>query len=169
MQSIHCPGQRTHRPVPHRASAKDLTDCQIRSRNPPPETMGQLCLVMHEVWDDISQARITHLSPFMSRKCRVMHGAHGLSQPLLTLLHLTVCCTAQNATMNFCLEMDDSRQVCDLTHSKQFLWTVFTIIKYPFEIDVRFLFVRHRLGMESWINRKCQDYVYTKWEYWSTM
>ena len=36
--------------------------------------------------------------------------------------------------------MDDSRQVADLTHTKQFLWAVFAIIKFPIEIDARFFF-----------------------------
>ena len=73
MQSMQCPGQRTHHPIPHRASAMDLTDCQIKSRDPPPETIVQLCLVIQEVWVDILYARITHLGPFMSRRCRVVH------------------------------------------------------------------------------------------------
>ena len=63
-------------------------------------------------------ARIIHLSPFLSRRCRIVHGAHNL---VLTLLHLTVCCTDQNATINFCLTMDDSREVDELNHTKQFL------------------------------------------------
>ena len=63
----------------------------------PPETMMQLCLVIQEVWDDFPWARFTHLSPFMPRRCRVVHEAHGLSQSLLTLLYLTVRCTEQNA------------------------------------------------------------------------
>ena len=140
MQSIHYPDQRTHRLVPHRSSARDLTDCQIRSRDPPPETMVQLSLVIQEVWDDIPKARITHLSPFMPRRCQVLHAAHSLSQPLLTLLHLTAHCTEQNATINFCLANGDSRQIADLTYTKQFLWAVFKIIKFPVEIDGRSLF-----------------------------
>ena len=36
-QSMHCPGQLTHRPVPHQALAKALTDCKIRSPDPPPK------------------------------------------------------------------------------------------------------------------------------------
>ena len=137
MPSIHCPGQRTRRPAPHR-SANDLTDCQIRSLNPPPETMVQLCLVIHEVWDDISQARITHLGPFLPRRCRVVHEAHGMPKPLLTLLHLTACCTEQNASINFCLANDDSRHIADLTHSEHFLWAAFIFVKFPIENDVRF-------------------------------
>ena len=39
--------------------------------------------------------------------------------------------------------MSDSRQVVDLTNTKQFLWAVFTIIKFPIEINVRFLFVQY--------------------------
>ena len=54
------------------------------------------CLVFQEVWNYISQARITHLIPFMPWGCRVLDEEHGLSQPLLTLLHVTVCCTEQN-------------------------------------------------------------------------
>ena len=56
----------------------------------PAETMVQLCLVVQGGWDDIPRARITHLSPFMPQRCRIVHEAHGLSQPSLTLLHLTV-------------------------------------------------------------------------------
>ena len=82
MQTIHCPCQRTHRPVPHRSSARDLTGCQIRSYDPPPETMAQLCLVIKGVWDYMPQARIIPLSPFMPRKCAVVHEAHGLSHGL---------------------------------------------------------------------------------------
>ena len=36
--------------------------------------------------------------------------------------------------------MADSRQHADFTHTKQFLWAVFTIIKFHVEIDVRFFF-----------------------------
>ena len=61
----------------------------------PPETMMQLCLVIQEFWDDFPRARFIHLSPFMPRRCRVVHEAHGLSQSLLTLLYLTVRCTGQ--------------------------------------------------------------------------
>ena len=102
--------------------------------------MVQLSLVIQEVWDDIPKARITHLSPFMPRRCQVLHAAHSLSQPLLTLLHLTAHCTEQNATINFCLANGDSRQIADLTYTKQFLWAVFKIIKFPVEIDGRSLF-----------------------------
>ena len=143
MQWMHCPGQRTHRPIPHRALARDLTDCPIRSRDPPAKTMVQFCLVTKEVWDDIPQAIITHLSPLMSLTCRVVHEAHGLPEPWLTLLHLMVCCTEQNATIDFCLTMDDSRQVAVLTHTKQCLWAVFTIIVFPVEINVRYIFVEY--------------------------
>ena len=123
---------------PHQASERDLTGCHIKSRDPPPETMVQLCLVIQKVWDDIPQARITHLNPFMAWRCRVVREAQGLSQELLTLLHLTFCCTGQNATINFCLVMDDTRLIFYLTHTKQFLRTVFTIIKSPVAIDVCF-------------------------------
>ena len=105
MQSIHCPGQYTHHRVLHQVSQRDLTDCQTRSCDPPLETILQLCpVIQEEVWDDIPQATITHLSPFMPRRYRVVSEA----QPLLTLLHLTVRCTEQNATINFCLANDDS-------------------------------------------------------------
>ena len=122
------------------SSNGDLTDCQSGSPDPFPDTMVQLCLVAQEVWDNIPQARITHLSPSMPRRCRVVHEAHSLSQQLLTLLHLTCCCTKKNATINFYLANDDSRQIADLTHTTQFLCVVFTIIKFPVEIEVR-LFV----------------------------
>ena len=88
MQPIHCPSQRTHRPVPHRASARDLTDCRIRSRDAHPETMVQLCLVMLDVWGDIPQARITHLSPFMSGRCRVVHRGTPFDTAILDLAAL---------------------------------------------------------------------------------
>ena len=103
MQSAHCPSQHNPRPVPHRASARYPTDRQIRSRDPPPQIMVQLCLVIQKVWEDIPQARNSHLIIFMQRRCRTVHAAHGLSQRLLTLLRLTVCCTEQNAIINFCL------------------------------------------------------------------
>ena len=92
----------------------------------------------------------TNLIPFLSRRCRVVHEAHGLSQPLLTLLDLTVCCTEQIDTINFCLANDVSRQIAALTHTEQFL-AVFTIIQFPFEIDVHFFFVQYR--KTSYISR----------------
>ena len=97
VQSIHCPGQRTHRPVSYRASARDLINCQIKSGSPSPETMVQLCLVIQEVWDGIPHARIPHLSPFMPRRCRVVHEAHVSSPNMIdlaalnSLLHRTKC------------------------------------------------------------------------------
>ena len=52
--------------------------------------------------------------------------------------------------------MDDSRQVGDLTHAKQFLWAVLTIIKFSVEIDVRFFFVQYSfiLGWTYLINER---------------
>ena len=120
MQSIQCPSQHTRRHVPHPASARDLTDHQMRSRDPRPQTVVQLYLVIQDVWDDITQARITHLILFMPRRCRVVHEAHGLPQPSLTLLHLTACCTEESATINFNLANDDSRQIVDSTHTNNF-------------------------------------------------
>ena len=118
--AVHTPpGQHTHRSVPHPAPARDLTDRQIRLRGPPPQTPVQLCLVIQDVWYDIPHARITDLITFMSRRCRVVYEAHDLSQPLLTLLHLTICCTEKNATINIYLATDDSRQIADSTHTKQ--------------------------------------------------
>ena len=78
-----------------------------RMRNPQFYVYGkrplvELCLIIQEVWSVIPQAIIARLGPFMSRRCRVVHEANGLSQPLLTLLHLMVCCAEQNATINFC-------------------------------------------------------------------
>ena len=70
-----------------------------------------------------------------------MYEAHGLCQPLLTLLQLTIRCIDHNASINVCLENYDSRQIADLTHNKQFPRAVFTIKKFPIEIDVRFFFV----------------------------
>ena len=131
-------------PVEHRRGT--CTDCQIRPRDPPTDPMVQLCPVIQEVWDAIPQARSTHLGPFIPQRCRVVHGGHGLPQPLLTLLHLAVRCTEPNATINFCLANDDSRQIAILTHTKQFLWAVFTIIRFPVEIGVRFFFVQYIRG-----------------------
>ena len=74
-------------------------------------------------WDDIPQTRIINLSPFMPQRFQIVHEAHGLSLPLFTLPHLTVCCTEQNAT-KFFLANDDSRQIAYLAHTKQFLWAV---------------------------------------------
>ena len=128
MQSIHCPGQHTYRPVPHRASARDLIDCQIQSRDPHQQNMW---MTSHR------QELLIWFHPFMPRRCWVVHEAHGLLQPLLTLLHLTVCCTEQ---MLQCLENDYSRKCSDLTHTKQFRWTFFILIKLSIEIDVLFSF-----------------------------
>ena len=127
MQSIHCSSQHTHRPVPHRASARDLTDCQIGSCDPPLQTVVQLSQVIQHVCDDIPLARITHLIPSMPQSCRVVHEAHGLSYTLvLTLLHLTVCCMEQNTTINFCLANDDSWQIVDSTQSVKIICTLDT-------------------------------------------
>ena len=52
---------------------------------------------------------------------RVVHGAHGFSQPLLTLLHLTACYAEQNATINFCLANNDVRQIANSNNTKQIL------------------------------------------------
>ena len=134
MQSIHCPGQRTQRLVPYRASARHFTDCQIRSCDPPPATMVQLCLVIQEVWDDIPQARITHLSAFMSRTCRVLPEAHGLLQSLLTLLHLTVRSTEKKSTINFWLAVHNSQQIADLTDTKRFLGAVLQLLHFPLKL-----------------------------------
>ena len=79
MQSIHCPGQQTHRPVPHWASVRDLIDWQGGSRDPPPQTVVQICLVIQWSWNDIMQATITHLIPFMPWRCTVVPEALGLS------------------------------------------------------------------------------------------
>ena len=106
-------------------------DCQTRPRDPSPETMVQLCLVIQEVWDDIPQARSTHLRQFMLRRCRVVHEANGLSQPLLPFLHLTVYCTEQNAAINFWLANDDSRQIVDSTHNNQFLGQFSQSLNFP--------------------------------------
>ena len=75
----------------------------------------------------------------MPRRCRVVHKAHSLSQSLLISLHLTVHYTEQNATIKLCLANDDSRPIADLTHTKQFLLVVFTVIKLPVK-QVRFVF-----------------------------
>ena len=56
-----------------------------------------------------------------------MYEAHGLCQPLLTLLILTIRCIDHNASINVCLENYDSRQIADLTQNKQFPCAVFTI------------------------------------------
>ena len=63
------------------------------------------------------------------------------------MLHLTVCCTEQNATINFYSANADSRQIAHLTHIKHFLLAVFTIIEFPFKIDVR-LFIGQYISNE---------------------
>ena len=143
MQSIHCPSQHNHRFVPHVASARYLTDCQIMSRQLLPQTAIQLCLVIPEVWDNIPQARITHRIPFMPQRCRVVHEAQGLSQPLLTLLHLTVCCTGQHATLNVCLANDDARQIGDLTHTSNFYGQFSHLLYFPLKSMCVSFFVRY--------------------------
>ena len=42
--------------------------------------------------------------------------------------------------------MDGSRQVAALTNTKQFLWAVFIIVKFPVEIHVRLVFVQYVIG-----------------------
>ena len=64
----------------------------------------------------------------MQRRCRVMQEAHSFSHLLSALVHLTACCTEQNATIIFSLTIDDSRQIFYSTHTKPFLWGVSTII-----------------------------------------
>ena len=101
--------------------------------------MVQLCLVS-QVWDDIPRVRITCLNLFMPRRCRVVHEAHRWSQPVFTLLQLTVWCRTVNITLNFRLANDDLRQIADLKHTKKMFWVVLAIIKFPSEIDVRSFF-----------------------------
>ena len=111
--------------APHRTPRWVINDRQNWSRDPPSQIVVQLCPVIQEVWgdipgDDIPQASITRLIPFKPRRCRVVHKAHGLSHQLLTLLHLTVCCTEQNAPINFGLINNDSQQIADSTYN--FAW-----------------------------------------------
>ena len=66
-------------------------------------------------------------------------------------MRYTVC---QNHYWHCCtyLANYDSRQISDLTHTKQFLWEVFTIIKFPVETDVHFFFfVQYVLFKIIWI------------------
>ena len=44
--------------------------CHIRPRDPTPESMVQSCFLIQVVWDDMPQAGITRLSPFVPRRCR---------------------------------------------------------------------------------------------------
>ena len=160
MQSVHCLGKHTHRPVPHWASARDLAAHQIKPREPLPQTVVQLDLVFQEVWGDIPQAKMTYLILFMARSCRVVHDAYGLSRLFLMLLHLMVCCRQHNTTIKFCLANHDSRHITDSIHAKQCLRTVFTIMKCPVEIDVRFLVCS--VYISTWAI--CQFIVTSWWE-----
>ena len=118
---------------PHRAMGWDFTDREIMSRDPPPQTtLEQLCLAIQGVWDDTPHARITRLILAVPWKCKVVHEAQFLSHPLLTLLHLIVCCTEQNATIKHCLTNDDSQQNADSTHTIKFIQAVYILIKFPF-------------------------------------
>ena len=45
-----CPTTISRPYAPHRESARDLTDCQVRSRNPPPQAMVQLCSVIQQTF-----------------------------------------------------------------------------------------------------------------------
>ena len=103
--------------------------------------MVKLCLVTQEVWGDIPLVRINFLNPFLSWTWRVGHEANGLSQPLLILLHLTVWCTGQNAIINFCLVVDNSRQVADLTRTKNVFGQFLQLLNFPLKfMCVSFLF-----------------------------
>ena len=81
--------------------------------------------------------------PIHATEMQISAWAHGLSQQLLTLLHLTACCAEQNATINFCLANDNSRYIADLTIQNNFFGQFFAFIKLTFEIDVRFIFVQY--------------------------
>ena len=98
MQSIQCPEQHTHHPVPHGASA------------------GPHWLPDKVTW------------PIFRNYGAVMPGNPR------DLVHLTVWCTEQNAAINFSLANDDLRQIANLTNTKQFLWAVFIIIKFPLKL-----------------------------------
>ena len=87
----------------------------------------------------------------MPQRWRVVHQVHGLSQPLLTLLHLMICYTEQNATINLSLANDDSQQIADLTNTQQFLWPIFKLIHVP--IDVHF-FIFCSICIEMLIKRQ---------------
>ena len=74
----------------------------------------------------------------MPRKCKTVHEAHGLSQPLLTLQHSTVCYTLINNTINFSLASGDSLQIADFNPYQTIFGAVFTINEFTVEIDVFF-------------------------------
>ena len=69
-----------------------------------------------------------------------MHEAHGLSQPLLTLQHLTVCYTELNNTIIFSLANGDSLEIADFNPYQTILGAVFTINEFTVEIGVFFFF-----------------------------
>ena len=168
MQSIHHIGQHTHRPVPLWASARDHAYRQIRPRDPPPQTMVWLCLVTQEILDDITQERITHLIQFMPDKCRIVHEAHVFLQPSLTLLHLTILYTEQNATINFGLTNHDSRQIANLTHINKFISAVFTLIKFSLEIYMHLFFCSvyiycHEIALLFVCVDECFNYAHFVW------
>ena len=80
----------------------------------------------------------------MSLKSRVVSEAQGLSQALLTFLHLMVCFTEQNAITDFCLTNDDSWQFANSTQTKQFLQPVYILTGFTFEIVAySFFSVKH--------------------------
>ena len=106
---------------------------------PTSRNHGTVMPVLREVWAGIPQARITRLSI----------ETHGLSQPLLILLHLAAYCKAK------C----HNKIVADFTHTKQYLWAVSTIIKFSVEIDVRFFFSQYILQRCTAINEPQSEFI----------
>ena len=78
-------------------------------------------------------------------------GTTIMSQSLLTLLHLTVRCTEQNATINICSANDHSLQIGNITHTKQYIWVVFTIIKLLVKICTFFVQYIFKVLPKLWV------------------
>ena len=89
--------------------------------------------------DEIPQARIAHLIPSI-HATEMLSSAWGTrsATTIIDLAALNGLLHRANAAINFCLENDYSRKFSDLTHTKQFRWTVFILIKLSVEIDVLF-------------------------------
>ena len=146
IQSIHCPVQRTHRPLPCRTSARDVHRLPDKATWPTSRYHGAVMpsnqggLGCHPTGKKYASGPIhtTEMpsSAWGTRFATTIIDIAALSSPL----HRAKC---HNKLLfsKWWFTTD-----CYLTHTKQFLWEVFTIIRFPVEIGVRFFFVQYIRG-----------------------